>query len=147
MAKKVIIASDHGGLRLKKVLVEAMKGWGIDVEDLGPDCEESCDYPPFARKVTDRIVGTDPSEVLGILICGSGIGMCMTANHVHGIRAAMATNEYMARKSREHNNANVLCLGERVTGEDVALDMVKIFLETKFEGGRHERRVNLIEGD
>ena len=126
---------------------------GHEVHDLGPATSESCDYPVYAKQVCDRVLadaGTNagPGDVpvsYGILICGTGIGMSITANHVPGIRAALCCGEFQARATRMHNNANVLCIGERVTGPGVALDMADIFLATPFEGGRHLRRVNQIE--
>ena len=149
----VYIASDHAGLALKASLVQHLQEKGHEVHDLGPSTPESCDYPVYAKKVCESVIadsaGADPGDLpasYGILICGTGIGMSMTANHIHGIRAALCCGEFQARATRMHNNANVLCIGERVTGPGVALDMADIFLSTPFEGGRHLRRVNQIEG-
>ena len=147
------LGSDHAGLALKAALVRHLSDKGHEVHDLGPATSESCDYPVYAKQVCDRVLadaGTNagPGDVpasYGILICGTGIGMSMTANHVPGIRAALCCGEFQARATRMHNNANVLCIGERVTGPGVALDMADIFLATPFEGGRHLRRVNQIE--
>ena len=150
----VYIASDHAGLELKASLVRHLTEKGHTVHDLGPSSPESCDYPVYAKKVCTRVVadagdkatpGDNPASY-GILICGTGIGMSMTANHIPGIRAALCCGEFQARATRMHNNANVLCIGERVTGPGVALDMADIFLATPFEGGRHLRRINQIEG-
>lgn len=142
MSKTIIIGSDHGGLNLKKHLVSALESWGLTVLDQGPTCAESCDYPNFAAKVA-QLVAKEKGQ--GILICGTGQGMAMTANRFPGIRAAVCTDEFMARMARAHNNANVLCLGERVLGFGSAESIVKAYLETEFEGDRHQRRIDLIE--
>ncbi|GFM38380.1 ribose 5-phosphate isomerase B [Desulfovibrio psychrotolerans] len=144
MSKKVIIGSDHAGFALKEVLVRHLESLGYTVSDAGPESAQSCDYPVFARKVCDMVLA---EEVPGILICGTGIGMSMAANRQPGIRAALCTNEFHARATRQHNNANVLCLGERVTGPGVAMELARIFLETPFEGGRHQRRIDIFEGN
>lgn len=143
MSKTIYIGSDHGGLRLKEALKPFIEKQGWAVRDLGTHSPESCDYPLIAKQVCAEVLGDEGS--LGILICGTGIGMSMTANHVHGIRAALCTDEYMARKAREHNDANVLCLGERVIGPGLGESVVAAYLDAAFEGGRHLRRVNLIE--
>lgn len=142
MAKKVFVASDHAGFALKEVIVRHLKEKNYEAVDLGPEQAVSCDYPDSAFKVTDKVLENEDS--LGILICGTGIGMSMAANRVKGIRAALATCEFHARACREHNNANILCLGERVTGAGVVLNLVDIFLETEFAGGRHLRRIELF---
>lgn len=142
MNKTIVIGSDHGGFTLKQALVEALTEWGYQVADLGPDCAVSCDYPVYAAKVVEKV---REEGQLGVLICGTGQGMAMTANRFSGIRAALCTNEFHARMGRAHNNANVLCLGERVTGIGVARGILKTFLETDFEGDRHQRRIDLIE--
>lgn len=138
---KILIASDHAGYDLK----EALKGSFSDFTwiDLGPDSKDSVDYPDYAHKLANAL--TEGQADLGVLICGSGIGISMAANRHKGVRAALCTNGLMARLSRQHNNANVLVLGERLTGIDVAKDCLDEFLKTEFEGGRHERRVNKIE--
>lgn len=142
MSKTIVIGSDHGGYNLKQVFIKTLEEWGYTVEDEGPDCLDSCDYPLFAARVADK-VKNDDSKV-GILICGTGHGMSMTANRM-GVRAALCTNEFLARLSREHNDARILCLGERVTGQGVALGILKVFLETDFGGDRHKRRIDLID--
>ncbi len=142
MAKKVIIASDHAGFCLKQILVRHLQEKGHDVFDLGPEQAVSCDYPDSAFKVTDKLLENEGA--FGILICGTGIGMSMAANKVKGIRAALATCEFHARACREHNNANILCLGERVTGAGLAVNLADIFLETEFLEGRHLRRIELF---
>lgn len=148
----VYIGSDHAGLGLKAALVEQLAKKGHQVHDLGPATSESCDYPVYAKKVCEKVLADaadaapgDVPPAFGILVCGTGIGMSMAANHIPGIRAALCGCEFQARATRMHNNANVLCLGERVTGSGVALDIAAIFLGTDFEGGRHLRRVNQIE--
>lgn len=149
MQRTVLLASDHGGLTLKNVLVAVAQAAGFRVEDLGPSCADSCDYPAYAHKLTDRLVeaGADGQngQLLGVLVCGTGLGMSMAANRVPGIRAAVCTCDYMARMARAHNNANVLCLGERVVGQGLAADIVRAFLTAPFEGGRHLRRIEQFE--
>ena len=142
MSKTIVIGSDHGGFNLKQVIIKALKEWGYEVEDEGPDCLDSCDYPLFAARVSDK-VKTDGTK-LGVLICGTGGGMTMTANGMGG-RAAVCSNELLARMAREHNDARILCLGERVTGQGLALEILKAFLETEFGGERHQRRIDLID--
>lgn len=142
MGKRIIIGSDHGGFALKQQLINTLEFWGVEVVNEGPDCTDSCDYPLFAAKVARKVVEED---ALGILICGTGLGMSMAANRFSGVRAAVCTNEYMARMARAHNDANVLCLGERVIGLGAAEGIVKAYLETEFEGDRHKRRIDLIE--
>ena len=139
----VYIASDHAGFHLKDFLAEYLVAKGHEVHDLGPASDAGCDYPDSARLVTDALLQRE--DALGILICGTGIGMSMAANRVHGIRAALATCEFHARACRAHNNANILCLGERVTGQGLAADLADIFLSTPFEGGRHLRRVQKFD--
>ncbi|MFI3271101.1 MAG: ribose 5-phosphate isomerase B [Pseudomonadota bacterium] len=148
MSRTVIIGSDHAGFALKHVLVEQLKADGYNVVDLGPASAQSCDYPVYAQSVCERVLAADNSngpETLGILVCGTGIGMSMAANRIPGIRAALCACEFHARGTRQHNNANVICLGERVTGPGLAMDMVRIFLETPFEGGRHQRRIEIFD--
>ncbi len=140
--KTIYIASDHAGFNLKSAIVEHLKN-NFNVEDLGPENALSCDYPNSAKNVTTAMKNTENS--VGILICGSGVGMSMAANKEVGIRAVLATCEYHATMSRLHNNANVLCLGERVTGQGLALSIVDVFLNTEFEGGRHLRRIELFD--
>lgn len=142
MSKTIVIGSDHGGYNLKQVFIDCLKSWGYQVIDEGPDCLDSCDYPPYAAKVTEKVKADD--SLLGVLICGTGQGMVMSANRM-GVRSALCTNEFHARMAREHNDARILCLGERVTGQGVALGILKVFLETEFGGGRHKRRIDLIE--
>ena len=140
---KVAIGSDHGGFRYKEQIIEYLKSRNIPYFDVGTHTPEACDYPIIARKVAELVISGQTNR--GILVCGTGIGMSIAANKVKGIRAALCGDTYSARVSRAHNNANVLCLGERVIGEHLALDIVDIWLKSGFEGGRHKRRVDLIE--
>ena len=140
---KIAIGSDHGGFEYKASIIKALQFKGYDVVDMGTYSPESCDYPIIAKKVARAVAKGDFEK--GILVCGTGIGMSMAANKVKGIRAAVCGDTFSARATRAHNNANILCLGQRVVGEGLALDIVDIWLTTKFEGGRHERRVNMIE--
>ena len=130
-------------MRLKAQLVDAMQKLGAEVDDLGPAGSESVDYPDYARRVTEALNGKRAE--LGVLVCGSGIGMSIAANKVKGIRAALVHTELEARLSRQHNDANVLCLGERILGPEQARAILEAFLSSKFEGGRHAARVAKIE--
>ena len=141
-AVTVLLASDHAGVRLKAALIAHLAARGVAHEDLGPESTERVDYPDFARRVADR-VSAEPDRV-GVLVCGTGIGMSMAANKVAGIRAALCSTEFEARSTRAHNDANILCLGERVVGEGVAASILEAFLETPFEGGRHTARVEKL---
>ena len=139
---KVALGSDHAGFPLKERIKEFLLEEGHEVIDFGTTSEESTHYPLFARDVSLAVQSGEADR--GILVCGTGIGMSITANKFRGIRAALCFNEYMARMSRLHNDANVLCLGDRVIGEDLALAIVEVWLKTPFEGGRHAKRVELI---
>ncbi len=139
MADKVIAGSDHAGLALRAEAVKAAREAGLEVEDLGPFSSESVDYPDYAKAVAEAVASGRAK--VGILVCGTGIGMSIAANKVKGVRAAQCTTEFEARMARAHNDANVLCLGERVVGLGLGGAIVKAFLEATFEGGRHERRV------
>lgn len=142
----VAIAADHAGYALKSRIIAHLGGKQDLVGrilDLGPDDERSVDYPDYARKVAECV--RDGQADRGILICGTGIGMSMAANRIAGIRAALVGDEFCARMTRAHNDANVVCLGSRVIGEGVALAVIDRFLETPFEGGRHARRIASIE--
>ncbi|MGD9818587.1 MAG: ribose 5-phosphate isomerase B [Desulfomonilaceae bacterium] len=140
---KMAIGCDHAGYDLKIILKEYLLGRQVDLIDLGCHSLTSCDYPKFAQDVCLSIFKGEAS--LGILVCGTGIGMSMSANRFKGIRAALCANEYHARMSRAHNNANVLCLGSRVIGSELALSILSVWLDTEFEGNRHLRRVNLMD--
>ncbi len=139
---KVAIGSDHGGFSLKVVVVALLQKLGHDVDDVGCFDGESVDYPQFADNVCGKVSRGDAEK--GILICGTGIGMSMAANKHGSIRAALCSEQYTARMSREHNDANILCMGERVTGAGVAEEIVRTWLGTPFAGGRHQRRVELF---
>ena len=138
------IGSDHGGYELKQAVIKHLEEKGHAVKDYGCYSEESCDYPVYAKAVAEGILKDEVKQ--GILICGTGIGISITANKIKGIRAALCGDTFSARATREHNNANILALGARVTGEGLALDIVDTFLETKFSNDeRHIRRINMIE--
>ena len=140
--KKICIASDHAGYKLKENIKDFLINKNISIIDLGPMNESSVDYPDFAKRVSKRI--KDKKSEVGILVCGSGTGMAISANKIKGIRAAVCYNIKSTRLSRLHNNANIISLGSRLTNKNVALKLVSIFLITKFEGGRHLRRVKKI---
>ena len=140
--KKICISSDHAGYEIKELIKEYLIKSKISTIDLGPFFEKSVDYPDYAKKVSNR-VSKRKSDV-GILVCGSGTGMAISANKTKGIRAAVGYNVKSTQLSRQHNNANVLCLGSRLTKRKDIKRIIKIFLNTKFEGGRHKRRVKKI---
>lgn len=139
MTKPIAIASDHAGFRLKQSLKDVIAEEGYETLDLGTESEESVDYPDFANLLAEAF--SDGKAELGVLICGSGIGISMAANRHGHIRAALCHNSTAARLCRQHNNANVLALGARLIGEEVALDCVRTFLATDYEGGRHDKRL------
>ncbi len=139
---KLALGADHAGYVLKEHIKEYLKSKNIDFKDVGTFKIESCDYPEFAYKVSQAVVNEEAD--LGILICGTGIGMSITANKIKGIRAALVHDEQTAKLSRQHNDANVLCLGGRILSEEEAIKIVEVWLNTSFEGGRHERRLKLI---
>ncbi len=139
---RVVLGSDHAGLRLKQAIAAHLEQAGHEIIDVGTHTTESVDYPDFGAAVGRAVVSGQGT--LGVAVCGSGIGICIAANKIAGVRAATVHDVTSARMTRLHNDANVLCLGERFTGEQVALDAVDIFLSTPFEGGRHARRVEKI---
>lgn len=139
----IAIGSDHAGYSLKETIKDFLISKGYRVLDFGTQSTDSADYPLFAKEVCLAIQRGEAHR--GILICGTGIGMCITANKFRGIRGALCLNEYMAKMSRKHNDANVLCLGQRVIGVELALSIVEVWLSTDFEGGKHEKRVKLIK--
>ncbi len=139
---RVAIGSDHGGYSLKNIIAEHLKNKNIEYHDFGTYSCESCDYPDFGQKVAEEVASG--SYDLGILVCGTGIGISIAANKVPGIRAASCSDTFSARACREHNNANILALGERVVGPGLALDIVDQFLGGQFQGGRHAVRVDKI---
>lgn len=140
--KKLVIGSDHAGFELKNRIKATLAEKGYDVTDVGAYSPESCAYPVIAHKLCEVI--TSGGAELGILICGTGVGMSMCANKHKGIRAACVSDTFSARLTRMHNDANVLCFGERVVGYGLALDLVNAFIETEYEGGRHALRVDMI---
>ena len=140
--KKISISSDHAGFKLKEKIKQNLKNKKISVLDLGPKTDSSVDYPDFAKRVA-RNVASKKSNI-GILVCGSGTGMAMSANKFKKIRAAVCYNKASTSLSRKHNNANIIALGSRLTKKSVALKLVNIFLSTKFEGGRHIRRIKKV---
>jgi len=139
MAEKIAIASDHAGFELKTQLKQELERLGFEPLDLGTDGPASVDYPDFAVKMAQALKAGDATR--GVLVCGSGIGISMAANRHPHVRAALCHDHLTARLARLHNNANVLCLGGRTTGPDVAKDCLQVFLGTEFEGGRHQNRV------
>ncbi len=136
------IACDHAGVALKRVLMATMEQRGLTVIDLGTNTGDSCDYPDVAHALCRAIEGGQASQ--GVLVCGTGVGMSIAANRHPGVRAVVCSEPLSARMARRHNNANVLCLGARVIGEDTALDVLDAFLGTSFEGGRHVGRLAKI---
>ena len=141
--KKIVLGCDHGGFALKGKIVEHLNARGYEVLDVGTYSTDSCNYPDYAHKVCEVIQSGECA--LGILICGTGIGMSMAANKHKGIRAAVCENTFSARMTRMHNDANVLCLGERVVGPGLACDLLDAFLDAEFEGARHVARVNMLK--
>ena len=137
---KTGIASDHGGFRLKEAIIRHFKE--IQFDDIGTHTEESCDYPDIVETLCRKIQGKELDQ--GIVVCGTGIGVSMAANKMKGIRAALCCNEFMAEMSKRHNDANVLALGGRVLGDDLAIKIIERWLSSSFEGGRHQRRVDKI---
>ncbi|MCM3790208.1 ribose 5-phosphate isomerase B [Domibacillus indicus] len=141
---KIVIASDHGGITIRQEIISLLKEMNLEYIDLGCDCTASVDYPDYAFPAAQKVVSGEADR--GILVCGTGIGMSIAANKVKGIRCALAHDTFSAKATREHNNTNMLALGERVIGPGLARDIVKVWLETPFEsGGRHETRVNKIK--
>ena len=139
---KIAVGCDHGGLEHKNAIAEHLKERGFEVTDYGIYEQKSVDYPEIAQKLCDGIVNGD--NELGILVCGTGIGMSMAANKVKGIRAAACSEHFSAKYTRLHNNSNVLCLGGRVIGVGTAIELADLFVDTQFEGGRHQRRIDMI---
>ncbi|MEL5900296.1 ribose 5-phosphate isomerase B [Clostridium sporogenes] len=137
---KIALGSDHAGLPLKNEIIKHLEGKGIEIKDFGTYTEESCDYPDYAQKVAEKVVAKEFD--FGILICGTGIGISIAANKVKGVRAALCSDTFSAHACREHNNANILGLGQRVVGVGLALDIVDNFLNAEFQGGRNENRIN-----
>ena len=139
---KIAIGSDHGGYGLKELIYQYLQEKGHEVTDFGTHNEESCDYPVYAQKVAEAVAAAKYQR--GILLCGTGIGISIAANKVPGIRCALVSDCYSARVTRQHNDSNVLAMGGRTLGPEVALDIVNTWISSEFEGGRHQRRVDLI---
>lgn len=139
---RIAIGADHAGYKLKELVKQALAEQGYEVDDVGTQSEESTDYPDYARAVAERVAAGQDQR--GVLVCGTGIGMIMTANKVPGVRAGLAHDVTTAHLAREHNDANVIAMGARVVDEKTALDIVREFLGTEFAGGRHTRRVEKI---
>ena len=140
---KLALGCDHGGLEIKNAIIEDLKNKGIEYVDFGTTTTESVDYPVYAKKVCAAVQSGDCT--FGILCCGTGIGMSITANKQKGIRASVLSDAFCAEMTRRHNNANVLCLGGRVIDCAKAVELTNIFINTPFDGGRHEKRVAMIE--
>ena len=140
--QRIAIGADHAGFTVKQAIKRHLEQAGYNVEDVGTFSEESVDYPDFARTVAERVAGG--KENLGVLVCGTGMGMAIAANKVPGIRAAVAHDKMTARLAREHNDANVLTLGARVVDPSQAVEIVKELLDAQFAGGRHQRRIDKI---
>jgi ribose 5-phosphate isomerase B len=139
----IVLASDHAAVELKAALKSLVEQRGLECCDLGPFDDSSVDYPDFAHRLADEVGSGRATK--GILLCGTGLGVSITANRHPGVRAALCHDAFTAAMARLHNDANVVCIGARVTGPDVAKQIVEIFLDTAFEGGRHGRRVRKIE--
>lgn len=139
---KIALGSDHRGFEIKSRIAETLRSWSYEVLDLGTFSKESCDYPDYAFEVARRVSSHEVDR--GILICGTGIGMCIAANKVAGVRAALCHDAITAEMSRRHNDANILCLSADLLDEKLIERMLRIWLEAKFEGSRHQRRVNKI---
>lgn len=143
MNKVIAIACDHAGYPLKEELKKHFDSTGVAYVDLGTDSTASVDYPEYADKLCKAV--QERRQELGILICGTGVGMCIAANKHRGIRAAVCSDTFSAKMTRAHNNANVLCMGARVVGAGLAFDMADLFISTAYEGGRHQRRVDMLD--
>lgn len=139
---KIAIGCDHGGVELKEEIKKYLFEAGYETKDFGTNSNESCDYPDYAILVAEAVASKEFD--FGILICGTGIGIGIAANKIPGIRAALCSDTFSAHATREHNDANILTIGQRVVGPGLALDIVKTFLNTKFEGGRHQNRIDKI---
>ncbi len=142
---KIALASDHGGYQMKNLIAQNLKNQGFEIEDLGTNSEESVDYPDFAQRVVQEILSRKAE--LGILVCGTGIGISIAANRHKGIRAALLYDDYVAQVAREHNNANILCFGGRTMKIEDVMRRIDIFLKAKYEGGRHDRRLCKLDLD
>lgn len=136
---KIAVACDHGGFRLKNVLMKEMERQGYEVADFGTYDEQSCDYPDFAAKAAKAVANKECDK--GVVVCGTGIGVSITANKVNGIRCALCHDVFSAKATRAHNDTNMLAMGQRVIGEGLAVEVLNAWLHTEYEGGRHEQRI------
>lgn len=139
---EIVIGSDHGGYQLKEEIKQKLEADGVNYKDLGTHNEESVDFGPIAKEVAESVAAGEYDR--GILICGTGIGMSMMANKVKGVRAALVHDVFSAQAARAHNNSNVLCMGARIIGSELAKMITEVWLKTEFDGGRHQRRINYI---
>ena len=139
---KLAIGSDHAGFDLKETIKKHLEERGLTVQDFGTFDKSSCHYPVFAEKVARSVASGESDR--GILVCGTGIGMSMAANKVHGIRAAAVSDCFTAKATRQHNDANILCIGERTVGPGLAMMLADLFVDTEFEGGRHQTRIDMM---
>ncbi len=137
------IASDHGGFELKNKIIDYLKSKNFEIKDFGTYDKSSCDYPYYAKQVANAVLSEEFKK--GILVCGTGIGMQITANRFKGIRAVCPNNCYCARMSVEHNNSNILCLGQRVLGEGLAVEILETWINSVFQGERHQKRIDMID--
>ena len=141
--RRIVLGADHAGVNLKEKLCAHLKELVFEVINVGTFSTDSCDYPVYAKKVCNTLQTGEAD--LGILVCGTGVGMSMAANKYKGIRAACCSDTFSARLTRIHNNANVICIGERVLGEGLAFDIIDAFVSAEFEGGKHQRRISMFE--
>lgn len=139
---KIALGSDHGGFELKNQIIKHLKEKGHEIKDFGPMTNDSCDYPDYALPVAEAVANKEFE--IGILVCGTGIGISISANKVPGVRAALCSDTFSAHATRQHNNANILAMGQRVVGPGLALDIVDTFINSEFEGGRHQKRLDKI---
>lgn len=139
---KVALASDHGGVNIRKEIADLLGEMGIEYKDFGCECNTSVDYPDYALPVAEKVASGEYDK--GILICGTGIGMCIAANKVKGIRAALVHDVFSAKATREHNDSNILTMGERVIGPGLAREIASVWLTGEFQGGRHQNRISKI---
>lgn len=140
---RIAVASDHGGFALKEIVKKHLQERGYEVLDLGTDSTESVDYPVYGKACGEAVAGGKAD--LGVVVCGTGIGISIAANKVKGVRCGLCTSVEMAKLTKQHNNANILALGGRTTAPDLALEITDAWLDTEFEGGRHERRTNMLD--
>lgn len=139
---RIALGSDHGGYELKEVIKNHLKQKGLEIKDFGTDSTASCDYPDFAQAVGEAVAAGEYDR--GILICGTGIGISIAANKIPGVRCALVSDGFSAKATRQHNDSNILALGGRVIGPGLALEIVDIWIDTQFDGGRHQRRIDKI---